>query len=313
MLPIDLRSLKLFVAVCEQHNITKAALLEHIEPSAISKRIRQLEEVFGTPLLARSRRGVQATAAGQALLDHARNVLYSVDRLAADMNAMGDGLKGQVRLLVSAAAIAQFLLDDVAAFMQVPQHKEIQVDIEQRASHELVRDIREGAALVGVCWDIVELGDLAWLPYHQDRLTIAVPLDHPLAKEPSVKFEDTLEFEHVGLPPTAALHTVLRRAANAANKTPRYRLIVSNLDTALRVVSARFGISVIPHNVGRASAQALGVALVPLTDPWALCQFNLCFRELDSLPPAAKLMTSFLASRCASPPTSLPPTTCVPS
>jgi DNA-binding transcriptional LysR family regulator len=278
MLPIDLRSLKLFVAVCEQQNITRAAHLEHLEPSAISKRISQMEHVFGARLLERSRRGVQATPAGQALLDHARNLLYCVDRMAVDMEAIGDGLKGQVRLLVSAAAIAQFLLDDVASFMKESSHQDIQVDIEQRASHELVRDIREGAASVGVCWDIVELGDLAWLPYHQDRLTIAVPMNHPLAKEASVKFEDTLEFEHVGLPPTTALHTVLRRAANAANKTPRYRLIVSNLDTALRVVSARFGISVIPHNVGRASAQALGVVLVPLTDPWALCQFKLCFR-----------------------------------
>jgi DNA-binding transcriptional LysR family regulator len=98
-----------------------------------------------------------------------------------------------------------------------------------------------------------------------------------------VRFEETLEFEHLGLPPITALHSVLRRAASVANKTTCYRLIVSNLDSALRVVCARFGISVIPHNVGRASAQALGVALVPLTNPWALCQFNLCFRELDSL------------------------------
>jgi DNA-binding transcriptional LysR family regulator len=294
MLNVDLRSLKLFITVCEQQNITQAARLEHIEPSAISKRIGQLEETLGAQLLNRTRRGVLPTPAGQVLLDHARTVLFDVERMAADVSAIGTGLQGQVRLLVSSAAIAQFLLDDVAAFMRVPEHQNIQVDIEQRASGDLVRDIREGAASLGVCWDVVDLGNLSRLAYRHDRLTIAVPFDHPLAARTSVSFEETLAFEHVGLPPTAALHAVLRRAALNANQTPRYRLIVSNLDTALRVVSARFGISVIPHNVGRASAAALGVVLVPLTDRWAHCQFQVCFRALDALAPATRLMTQFL-------------------
>jgi DNA-binding transcriptional LysR family regulator len=182
MLNVDLRSLKLFITVCEQQNITQAARLEHIEPSAISKRIGQLEETLGAQLLNRTRRGVLPTPAGQVLLDHARTVLFDVERMAADVSAIGTGLQGQVRLLVSSAAIAQFLLDDVAAFMRVPEHQNIQVDIEQRASGDLVRDIREGAASLGVCWDVVDLGNLSRLAYRHDRLTIAVPFDHPLAR-----------------------------------------------------------------------------------------------------------------------------------
>ena len=60
---VDLKTLQLLVAVCDHGNIKRAAAQEHIEPSAISKRIAQLEEALGTPLLVRERRGVTPTPA----------------------------------------------------------------------------------------------------------------------------------------------------------------------------------------------------------------------------------------------------------
>ena len=63
MRDIDIKTLRLLVAVCDLQNIKRAAVQEHIEPSAISKRIAQLEAALGTPLLVRSRRGVQPTPA----------------------------------------------------------------------------------------------------------------------------------------------------------------------------------------------------------------------------------------------------------
>ena len=43
MRDIDMKSLRLLVAVCDHQNMTRAAEQEHIEPSAISKRMAQLE------------------------------------------------------------------------------------------------------------------------------------------------------------------------------------------------------------------------------------------------------------------------------
>jgi DNA-binding transcriptional LysR family regulator len=83
MRDLDLKSLRLLVAVCEHQNMARAAAQEHIEPSAISKRIAQLEADLGTPLLLRSRRGVSPTPAGVAVLEHARNILFTLDRVVA--------------------------------------------------------------------------------------------------------------------------------------------------------------------------------------------------------------------------------------
>jgi DNA-binding transcriptional LysR family regulator len=84
---LDVKTLRLFVAVCECRTMARAAEQEHIEPSAISKRIAQLESDLGVELLARGRRGVQPTPAGLALLDHARSVLFTMERIADDAAA----------------------------------------------------------------------------------------------------------------------------------------------------------------------------------------------------------------------------------
>lgn len=299
MRDIDLKTLRLLVAVCEHRNMARAAEEEHIEPSAVSKRIAQLESDLGVPLLTRSRRGVQPTPAGLVLLEHARSMLFTMERIATDVAALSAGLAGRVSLYASASAIAETLLDDVAAFMREPANQNIKVDIEERISADLVRQLREGAASVGVCWDNVDLEGLQVRPYRQDRLALAVHPEHPLASRASVSFEQTLGYDHVGLPPSTAVHAMLQRAAARAGHTVSYRVIVSNFDAAFRVVAANLGISVVPVEVGDAYRRTLGIRLIPLTDAWARRRFVVCYRNFDALQPAAQRMVDHLAERAA--------------
>jgi DNA-binding transcriptional LysR family regulator len=294
---IDTKTLRLFVAVCEHGNMGHAARESHIEPSAISKRIAQLEADLGVPLLQRSRRGVQPTQAGVAMLEHARSVIFTLERAVSDIAAFGSGLRGSVSVCASASAIAESLLDDVASFMSMPAHENIRVHVEEWLSHDLVRRLREGAASVGVCWDNVDLEGLEHRPYREDRLALAVHPGHPLAKRSTLRFTDTLGYEHVGLPPTTAVHMMLQRAAARSGGTVSYRAVVSNFDAAFRVVAAKLGISVIPQVVGDTYARILDVRVIPLTDEWAKRRFVVCFRDFDSLQPAAQRMVDHLVER----------------
>ena len=296
MIDIDPKTLRLLVAVCDLRNMKQAAAQEHIEPSAISKRIAALEHRLGAPLLVRGRRGVQPTPAGLALLEHARTLLYTLERIEADVAAFAGGLKGQVRLVASASAIAESLLDDVAAFMREPEHREIQVDIEERFSRDLVRVVRDGAAALGVCWDSADFEGLENRPYRRDELVLAVHPQHALAKRRGLRFEQTLAHEHVGLPPATAVHTMLHRAAARAGGTLTYRVIVSNFEASLRVVAAGLGVAVIPRQVAQRAPHG-AVAIVPLADAWAQRRFAVCFRSFDALQPAAARLVEFLAAR----------------
>ena len=299
MRDIDLKTLRLFVAVADCRSMARAAEQEHIEPSAISKRIAQLEDDLGVELLLRGRRGVQTTPAGLALLEHARTVLFTLDRIAADAASFTGGVEGHVRLIATASAIAEALLDDIASFMREPDNRNIRVDIEERFSRDLVRELRDGNASLGVCWDRVDFEGLAHRPYRRDRLALAVYAGHPLAGRASIGFEETLAFDHVGLPPSTAVHTMLQRAAASAGRTVTYRVVVSTFDAALRVVAADLGVAVVPLEVGRRGAAHADLSLVPISDSWAERCFAICFRQREALPPASRRLLDHLEARAA--------------
>lgn len=299
MRDLDLTTLRHLVAVCDLGNIARAAAQAHIAPSAISKRIAQLEADLGMSLLVRGRRGVEPTPACQALLEHARTMLFEQRRIAAEMAAFGQGLSGQVRLLATPSAIAELLLDDVAVFMREPAHRRIGVDIEEAFTRDVVRLLRDGSRAVGICWDTADLRGLQQRPYREDQLAIAVPAGHPLAARRQLRFEQTLEHEHVGLQPTSAVQQALQRAAARLGRSVRYRVVVSNFDAAFRVVAAGLAISVIPAQVASPHVADGRVVVVPLADAWARRRFVVCWRDWELLQAPAQQLVDHLVQRAA--------------
>lgn len=294
---IDTKTLRLLISVCDHGNIKDAALQQHIEPSAISKRISQLEDSLGIQVLVRGRSGTKPTAAGRALLEHARNILFTLDRIEADIAAFKGGIQGHVKVAASASAIAESLLDDLAQFMSDPQHKEIKVDVEERFSKDILNMVRDGVVSLGVCWENIDFGGLEHRRYRGDELILAVPPGHPLENEGAVHFEQTLNYEHVGLQPSTAVYTMLHQAAAKAGKPMRYRVVVSNFDAAFRVVGANLGISVVPEEVSGIYVSAGQVKKVRLLNEWAKRNFSICYRSEAGLQPAARKLITFLCAQ----------------
>jgi DNA-binding transcriptional LysR family regulator len=295
MRDLDLTTLRLFVTVCETGNIARAGEKASIVGSAISKRLAQLEDTVGTPLLIRKRHGVAPTAAGETLLEHALFMLDTAGRIERDMAAYAAGVRGQVRILASASALAESLADDVADFLQQPGHHDIQIDMQERISPEVVRGVIDGTASVGICWDAAHIGALKSVPYRSDHLALVVPAGHALAERRSVRFADTLDYDHVSLPVTSTVPLMLQRAAAALGIRLTPRVIVTSFEAALRVVRARLAISVMPREVVENYVQAHDVRILALDEPWARRRFILCHR--DALPPAARLLVDHLAAR----------------
>ena len=296
MRDLDLTSLRLFVAVCETRNIARAAAQASLVSSAVSKRLAQLEHQLGTPLLVRRRHGVEPTAAGETLLEHARGMLVSAQRVERDMAAFAAGVRGQVRVLASASAMAESLADEVAAFLQLPGHDGIRVDLEERVSVEVVQGIRDGVASIGICWDAADLRGLQSRPYRSDHLAVVVYEGHPLADRTEVAFGEALDWEHAGLPVNSAVEVKLVRAAAEAGRSLNFRVIVSNFESAMRVVRARLAITVMPREVAEPYAGIHRLRVVPLTDSWARRRFALCYRDERLLTPAARLLVDHLAA-----------------
>ncbi|MBN9403897.1 MAG: LysR family transcriptional regulator [Burkholderiales bacterium] len=300
MLDLDLTSLRFFVAVCNAGNIARAAEQSHVVSSAVSKRLVQLETRLGTRLFFRRRHGVELTSAGETLLEHARAMLSRAQRIERDMAAYAAGVRGQVRVLATVSVMSESLADDVAKFLDKPEHAGIRVDIEERVSTTVVQGVREGVASVGICWDAADLQGLQSRAYRHDQLAVVVPPEHPLAQRTGVSFVESLNWEHVGLPLNSAVVALMMRTAAEHGRNLNFRMIVTNFEAAIRVVRARLAISVVPLEAVITNVHAYDLRLIPLTDPWAKRRFAICFRNLNTLTAASRTLVDYLGSDPAS-------------
>ncbi len=291
---LDLASLQLFVAVCELGSIGKAAQREFIAASALSKRLSDLEANLGTALLHRHSRGVHLTPAGQNLLQHARSVLFSLERMQAELSEYADGARGQVRIHASISATVQFLPEDLGAFVRA--HQGIKIDLEEYLSTEVLRAVQEGVADIGICNTANGVGELQTLPYREDRLALIVPNGHALAAQTSVAFEDTLPFDHVGLQSNSSIYVTMRQAAAALGRTIKLRIQVTGLDAMGRMIHNGLGIGIMPLRAFTLMHSAGALSVVPLTDAWATRHIELVARDFSTLPPSARLLVDHLTA-----------------
>jgi DNA-binding transcriptional LysR family regulator len=292
MWQVDFVSLRLFVAVCEESTIAQAAEREAIVASAVSKRIADLEEAIGTPLLLRSRSGVTLTPAGEALLQHARTILRDVEKMQGEMSEYAAGIRGHIHIHASISAIVEFLPDDIGAFLR--QHENIRIDLEERVSTQVIRTVEENSTAIGICWDYADTRDLQVIPYKSDHLVAVVHQDHPLAGRESVSFGETLDFDHVGQHPDSMMNLFLRRIAARIGKSVFNRIHVTTFEAACRIVHANLGLSIIPAEAIQASQLASGLRAIPLTDSWAQRRFVICLRDYEALPLPSRLFVDFL-------------------
>jgi DNA-binding transcriptional LysR family regulator len=288
----DPLSLQLFVAVCEEGSIALAAVRQGIVPSAISKRISALEQQIGSELLRRGRRGIALTPAGESLWRYSRDLLQTMDRMHGELGEYANGVQGHVRVFASMSAIAEFLPQDISVFLK--KQDRVRVSLEEHVSFDVVRGVEDGRADLGVCWDAVDMRGLQTLPYRHDHLAVVVHPDHPLAKRKSTSFEDTIEFEHVDINAGGILQSVQQRHAALAGKTMRYRIQVSTVDAACRIVAANLAVAIVPREGAGALQQALNLRVIPLSNAWARRQFAICARDTTALSAPVRLLIESL-------------------
>jgi DNA-binding transcriptional LysR family regulator len=205
-----------------------------------------------------------------------------------------------VRIHANISAIVQFLPEDLGSFSE--EHPQVKIDLEEHLSTEVLRAVQEGAADLGIC-NVAAGGnghELQTLPYRHDELVLIVPRGHALAKKKAVAFEDTLDFDHVGLHSNSSIYLAMREAAAAAGRAIKLRIHVTGLDAMCRMIDNGLGVGLMPRRAF--TLMHVGeLACVPLTDAWALRDIRLVARDFSTLPLTARLLVDHLRARADSP------------
>ncbi len=295
-LRIDLTTLRVFVAVADERSITKAGEREHIASSAVSKRMADLEETLGTQLLYRMSRGVDLTPAGIALRHHATTIFRSLDQLTAELSSFAAGVKGHVRMYVNKSSLALFLPMDLKSF--TVRFPEVKIELREQTSAAIVKAVHEGQSDIGIYTaGSVDDQGLESFDYAADSMVVVLSAGHPLASRSSVKFEETLPYDFIGLGSESAWDALLSHAAGRLRSALNIRFHVSSLDAVCRMVSTNLGITIAPQGMVEAFRVRDQLITVRLDEVWATRRIKLAVRDCNELSASARAMFKHLLHR----------------
>lgn len=281
-LDFDLIDLALFINIAEANSLTHGAERSFLSVPAASTRIKNIEDRLGLKLLYRTRLGVDLTPAGETFLFHGRLVLQQIEHLRGDLQEYSRGVKGHVRLFASTASITEFLPPVVRDYLM--RHPDVNVDLRERLSVDVVRAIAEGSTDIGIVADIVSTGNLQVFPYRNYRHVLATSTSHPLASEKSVSFERILDHDFIGPGEGTVMQAFLKQAAGKCSKTLKTRIQVANFEAMCRMIEGNVGVGVLPEPSARRYAKSMRIRIVELTDDWAVRKLLICVRDIKALP-----------------------------
>jgi DNA-binding transcriptional LysR family regulator len=288
----DLVDLQLFIAVADARSITRGALRANLALASASARIKGLEAALGIALLKRGRRGVELTAAGESLLDHARIIIHNVEALRGDLVAYASGTKASVLLLANTSGLSEHLPKALAAFLR--EHPDVNVDVEEHESADIAAAIATGAADLGFAAEHALPDNMERFLFSEDRLVLVAPRRGEFAGRRQIDFQEVTGRDFVGLTNSTALQVHIARHAARLGARLRFRARLRDFDAICQMVAADVGIAVVPEAAAKRCARTLPISIVRIRDGWANRKLTICARSFKALPRPAKLLVQYL-------------------
>ena len=289
----DLVDLRLVLNIADAASITHGATRSGLALASASERLRDLERVLGVSLFERQRRGVSPTSAGLALIHHARLVTRQLDQMSGELGQFAKGLRGRIRVLSNTAATLEFLPPLIGPFLA--DHPNVDLEIEERASPEIVRAVAGGRADLGIVADAVDAAaELETVPFAEDRLVLVMPKTHPLAMRRRLALRDVLDQDFVGLPTGSALQAHIDDQAARAGQRLKTRVRLPSFDAICTVVESGIGVAVVSKVAAERCRKSMAIRSVALSDPWALRRLRICARSFRTLSAPARELVACL-------------------
>ncbi|WP_233446742.1 LysR family transcriptional regulator [Paraburkholderia terrae] len=294
LMHFGLVDLQTFAAVAEAGSLTHGAARVNLSLAAVSARIRQMEEAVGVPLLERRPHGIRVTEAGQTFLRHARVTLGALQRMTDDLAQLSQGMRGTIRILSNTNALVETLPGPLSRFLC--DNPNINIEIEQRPSDEIIAAIAEGVADIGIIASPPEGVALTTFPFATDRLCAVVPaVDERFALQREIAFADLIEADFVGHERGSSIQVFLENQAKRLYRTLRHRIQLGNFESICRLVENGVGVAVIPESAARRFQRSMRVRLLRITDAWAVRKILICVNDLEQLPSSTRRLVEHLA------------------
>lgn len=246
---MDLRQLRYFIAVARERNFTRAAEQLHIAQPPLSRQIQLLEEELGVPLLIRHSRPVQMTDAGRLFYEQAMQVLGRVEQMQAATRRVGL----HQRSVLSIGFVASTLYGGLPTLMRkLRAHApELDIQVVELMSVQQIEALKEGRIDIG--FGRVRHSDpsVTGIVLREERLAVAVPMSSPMGHASTPLPLQQLDGQKLIVypkEPRPSFADQVLSTLNGHGVRLGEVLEVREIQTALGLVAAEFGVCVIPSS-----------------------------------------------------------------
>lgn len=243
---MELRHLRYFIAVAEEGSVTVAAQkrLFTSQPS-LSRQIKDLEDEVGTPLLLRSARGIELTAAGQVFLEHARQALAQVDAGIEAARQAAHPSKPTFEVGFLTGYEVDWLQETTR--LRRDELPNMEMTVSSQYSPDLAEALIRGKLDIAFLREEHNTPELNYICVARERFVVILPSHHRLAAREDINVQDLAGEVFIGAsdiayPMRLAIENYL--TASGLNITPSHR--IHNLTMAMSLVASTRGVALLP-------------------------------------------------------------------
>ncbi|MFM0550512.1 LysR family transcriptional regulator [Paraburkholderia sediminicola] len=261
---VDLDALRAFVAVASHASFNDAAIELNLSASALTRRIKRLEEALDAMLFERTTRTVALTSSGGLLLPRAQGVLRELD---ASLELVSEATRIRTGQLTIACipTVAKFMLPKIVSSYH-KRRPEVRLRLIEANLATVVQRVAIGEAEFGIAFLVNESPELAIDELLVDPYVLACPADHPLAASEHVTWPELRPWPLIVSGTSSGNRRMLDAALRDIDWRPDRLIEIEHLTTSLGLVEAGLGISIIPRCAAPRDAHAR-IAIRPLVDP----------------------------------------------
>ena len=278
---MNLRDLKYIIAVAETRHFGKAAERCYVSQPTLSGQVKKLEEELGVAIFERTSRSVEITPVGEAILQHAHQILEQAEVIEQLAQAHQDPLAGPLRI-GAIPTLSPYLMPLILLPIK-KQYPQMKLILSEELTDTLLQRLRNHEIDSALLATPVEEPDLETLPLFDEPFYIAYPRQHPFYAKEKITRRD---LESVDLLLLAEGHCLAKQAMDVCHLKERQQqgemadLRAASLETLLQLVAAGFGCTLVPALAMRGSwSSGSGVVAQPLELPDAYRRVVLVFRH----------------------------------
>jgi DNA-binding transcriptional LysR family regulator len=284
---IDFPGLQAFLSIAERGSFSRAAAHLNLSQTALSHRIRKLEDDLGFQLLARTTRQVSLTPAGLELLPTARRMIGELSDAIDVLRTRGRKQQSHIAIGCLPTIAAYHLPLVLRKFNAI--YPGTSIKIHDNSAGEIATLVQSGQAEFGVTIAANGVLDLAVIPLVKERFVLLCRRDNTLAQRRSIAWSQLGDAPLIRISPQAGNRALIDDALAHRREALNWRYEVQHLQTAVGMVGADIGIAIVPNMAVSPQAVA-GLVAIPLRNPSVSRTVGIVLRRGQPITPPAQAL-----------------------